>query len=159
MSTHSHIHDHDQPTVGRTLGGGRLTHRRQEVYEVLLEQRDHPTATEVFLRVKDRVPSISLATVYNCLETLTDAGLVKQVNLDRAPSRYCPNLDEHGHFHCSQCGGITDIDFKDGTHQSHLRLPRGSVVNHVEVAIKGLCPECAAQARAKTGKQRMEVRR
>jgi len=143
----------------RKLGGERLTHRRQEVYDVLLERRDHPTATQVFLRVKDRVPSISLATVYNCLETLTEAGLVKQVNLDRSPSRYCPNLDEHGHFHCSQCGGITDVDFRDGPHESHLRLPRGSVVSHVEVAIKGLCPECAAHARAKTTRQRIEARR
>jgi Fur family peroxide stress response transcriptional regulator len=137
--------DHDRPP-GRTLGGGRSTHRRQEVYDILLERRDHPTATEVFLRVKDRVPSISLATVYNCLETLTEAGLVRQVNLDRAPSRYCPNLEAHGHFHCTGCGRIMDVDFRDRTHQSHLRLPRGSVVDQIEVAIKGRCPACAGKS-------------
>jgi Fe2+ or Zn2+ uptake regulation protein len=158
MSTQTQLHDHDR-AAGRTLGGGRSTHRRQEVYDVLLEQRDHPTATEVFIRVKDRVPSISLATVYNCLETLTEAGLVKQVNLDRAPSRYCPNLDEHGHFHCSECGGITDIDFKDDAHQSHMRLPRGSVVSHVEVAVKGLCPDCAARLKTRTGRTKAEARK
>ena len=45
--------------------GHRLTPQRREVYEVLLAQRDHPTATEVFMRAKQRMPSISLATVYN----------------------------------------------------------------------------------------------
>ena len=104
------------------LGGDlRLTRQRREVYDILMEQRDHPTATELFIKVKERVPTISLATVYNCLETLTGAGLVKQVNVDRSPSRYCPNLDDHGHFHCTGCGTITDINFKDGTQES-LRL-------------------------------------
>lgn len=133
------------------LGGkSRLTRQRREVYEVLLGQRDHPTATEVFLRVKERVPTISLATVYNCLETLSGAGFIKQVNLDRAPSRYCPNLDDHGHFHCTACGAITDIEFKEnGTLQSHFRLPRGAVVSHLDVAIKGVCPACVAASKKK----------
>ncbi len=132
------------------LGGDlRLTRQRREVYDVLMEQRDHPTATELFIRVKERVPSISLATVYNCLETLAGAGLVKQVNLDRAPSRYCPNLDDHGHFHCTGCGLITDVEFMEGSPHNHIRLPRGAIASHIDVAIKGLCPACAAQARKK----------
>lgn len=68
--------------------GHRLTPQRREVYEVLLAQRDHPSATEVFLRAKQRMPSISLATVYNCLETLVDCGLAKQVNMERDATRY-----------------------------------------------------------------------
>ena len=145
----------DSEPAALHLGGDlRLTRQRREVYDVLMEQRDHPTATELFIRVKERVPTISLATVYNCLETLAGAGLIKQVNLDRAPSRYCPNLDDHGHFHCTACGSIADVDFKDGAQQNHLRLPRGSVVSHIDVAIKGLCPDCAAQARKKKSDDR-----
>ena len=72
-----------QPAYEETIShnGHRLTPQRREVYNVLLEDRDHPTATEVFLRAKKRVPSISLATVYNCLETLVECGLAKQVNV------------------------------------------------------------------------------
>ncbi len=80
--------------------GFRFTTQRREVYDALMVKRDHPTAVEVFMRVKGRMPNISLATVYNCLETLTECGLVRHVNLDRAPSRYCPNLEPHGHFFC-----------------------------------------------------------
>ncbi len=121
----------------------RLTKQRREVFEVLKEQRDHPTATEVFIRAKERVPGISLATVYNCLETLAHNGLVRQVNLDRGPSRYCPNLEEHGHFHCEGCGTVTDVDLKDTT-CSTLTLPPGSIVNRMDIALRGLCPRCAA---------------
>ena len=133
----------------------RLTRQRREVYEVLLEQRDHPTATELFIRVKDRVPHISLATVYNCLEALTQNGLVKQVNLDRSPSRYCPNLNDHGHFHCERCGGISDVDFADPSGAA-LALPQGAVVSRIDVAIRGLCPKCARAARPAATRRRTD---
>lgn len=126
----------------------RLTKQRREVYEVLKEQLDHPTATEVFIRAKERVPGISLATVYNCLETLAHNGLVRQVNLDRGPSRYCPNLEEHGHFHCEGCGKVTDVELKDPA-GSALSLPRGSVVHRMEISLRGLCPACSKAAKAK----------
>src|ERR1700761_872478 len=89
--------------------GFRMTEQRRAVYDALMGQRDHPTAVEVFMRVKAKKPSISLATVYNCLETLTDCGLVRAVNHDREPSRYCPNLSEHAPLFCESCGGVLDI--------------------------------------------------
>ena len=51
-------------------GGFRLTRQRREVYDALLETRDHPSAVQVFSRVQKRMPTISLATVYNCLHEL-----------------------------------------------------------------------------------------
>src|SRR5450432_2952711 len=92
--------------------GFRFTTQRREVYDALMVKRDHPTAVEVFMRVKGRMPSISLATVYNCLETLTGCGLVKSVNHDREPSRYCPNLKEHAHFFCTGCGTVADVPLR-----------------------------------------------
>jgi Fur family peroxide stress response transcriptional regulator len=119
-------------------GGLRMTRQRQEVYQVLLAHRDHPTATDVFLRVKDNLPSISLATVYNCLEVLVEYGLVKQVNFEREPSRYCPNLEEHGHFHDRATGTIHDVKFKPGLNLDDvLELPPGAVVHDVEINLRG----------------------
>lgn len=135
-----------QERLGRRMAAGkfRFTRQRREVYDALLGKRDHPTAVEVFLRVKDQMPTISLATVYNCLETLTQCGLVRQVNLDRAPSRYCPNNKEHAHFHCEDCGKVVDVDLPDTRRMASLwQLPKGSVLHHQELSLKGLCPACA----------------
>ena len=85
-----------------------MTPQRREVLEVLQTSCDHPTAIEVFMRAKERMPGISLATVYNCLETLTEHHLIRQVNIERASSRYCANLQEHVHFHCEKCGLVID---------------------------------------------------
>jgi len=132
--------------------GIRMTKQRKVVYDVLLDTLDHPTANEVFFRSKERMDGISLATVYNCLETLTDAGLVKQVNIDRAPSRYCPNLHEHAHFLCVSCGSVQDIDPNTSTAPLEAwQLPDGSKVERVEVAMKGMCAECAAKAEKEEG--------
>src|SRR5687767_11509253 len=96
----------DEHIHGRGL---RMTEQRRVVYDAVMTQRDHPTAVEVFMRVKGKMPSISLATVYNCLETLSDCGLVRHVHHDREPSRYCANLQEHAHLFCEKCGSVTDL--------------------------------------------------
>ena len=135
--------NHDKEPL--VLGGEfRMTKQRREVFEALMEQQDHPTAAEVFIRAKDRMPSISLATVYNCLETLNQCGLVNKVNLGRAPSRYCANLAEHGHFYCEKCGDVEDIvpSRKQSDFSQLWKLPEGSVVDHFEVAIRGTCATC-----------------
>ena len=124
------------------LSGLRKTKQRREVYHVLLHNRDHPTATEVFNRVQSQMPSISLATVYNCLEALVGHGLVNQVNFDREPSRFCVNLTEHVHFHDDETGVIHDITFKAGAKLSDLlELPEGAEVRELELTIRGRLPE------------------
>ncbi|MBM3877479.1 MAG: transcriptional repressor, partial [Verrucomicrobia bacterium] len=59
--------------------GLRLTPQRQRVHGVLLEKMDHPTADMVFMRAKAKMPEISMATVYNCLDALVQCGMVRQV--------------------------------------------------------------------------------
>ncbi len=131
------------------LPGFRMTRQRQVVYDVLLDTLDHPTATDVFLRAQKKMDTISLATVYNCLETLTDAGLVKQVNVDRDASRYCPNLHDHAHFFCRECGQVQDIEPSERVLQNEVwRLPEGNRVEILEVAMKGLCANCRARLEA-----------
>ena len=124
--------------------GHRLTPQRREVYDILLANRDHPTAGEVFMRAKSRMPSISLATVYNCLETLVDCGLAKQVNVEREATRYCPNLDDHGHFVCESCHGVFDIPVAPGRKlERGWAVPEGFTVKHFEITLRGTCAACA----------------
>lgn len=128
-------------TMGHS--GHRLTPQRREVYEVLMEERDHPTATEVFIRAKQRVPTISLATVYNCLEKLVDCGLAKQVNVERDATRYCPNLKEHGHFVCDRCGKVFDVELaSENALELAWKLPEDFTVTRSEVTLRGVCADC-----------------
>lgn len=125
----------------------RLTPHRREVFQVLAESTDHPTANEVYHRLKERSSAISLATVYNCLDQLTEHGVVKQVNVERSQSRFCANLHEHVHFHCDRCGAVSDAEPTHDLDASQFwNLPKGARVTRTDVAIRGLCPKCAASS-------------
>ena len=116
----------------------RPTPQREVVLKVILEKRDHPTADEIFARVKGMMPSISLATVYNCLETLVRGGLVRQVNLERAPTRYCPNLHEHAHFHDESTGKVHDVQLPENfMDQLRAILPAGFDASTIELNFRG----------------------
>ena len=140
MKARSHPHDEQHLTEQLGATGLRLTPQRQQVYDVLLHKRDHPTAEEVFIRAKKAMPEISHATVYNCLDVLVKSGLARQVNVERGATRFCPNMVEHGHFHCSACGTIYDVDLP--VELPEMAIPRGFKPQRYEVAVHGLCAEC-----------------
>ena len=124
------------------MRGFRFTPQRKQVYDVLLQRRDHPTAEEVFIRAKKSRPEISMATVYNCLDALVKCGLVRQVSLERGAARFCPNMREHCHFYCDKCDSVFDIDFPGA---AGITLPRGFKAERLDIAIHGHCPACAAK--------------
>ena len=123
--------------------GLRSTKQREHVFSVILEKRDHPTADEIYARARSEMPTISLATVYNCLETLVESGLIRQVNFEREPTRYCPNLTQHAHFYCKESGEIVDIELSEElVKQLKAVLPKGFVAQHIDIAYDGKCGAC-----------------
>jgi Fur family peroxide stress response transcriptional regulator len=132
------VQTHDTLCAKLAGNGLRATRQREVVYSVILGKRDHPTADEIFSRVKARLPGISLATVYNCLETLVQCGLLRQVNFERESTRYCPNLSEHAHFHDESTGRIHDIELPaEATSRLRHLLPEGFEAASIELSFRG----------------------
>ena len=128
-----------------STGGFRFTPQRQHVYDVVTQKRDHPTAEEIFIRTKKTMPEISHATVYNCLDALVKCGLVRQVQLERGATRFCPNMEEHCHYFCDACGEVFDVPLqKDST---TMPGPKGFQVDHYDIAVHGLCANCAGKSK------------
>lgn len=123
--------------------GFRFTPQRQQVYDVLVAQRDHPTAEEVFIRAKRAMPDISMATVYNCLDALVKSRLVRQVQLERGATRFCPNMEEHCHYYCDECGAVTDVPV--GGDSVVVPRPKGFKIDHYDIAVHGICAKCAGK--------------
>src|SRR5690348_1731209 len=129
-----------------STSGFRFTPQRQHVYDVLLEERDHPTAEEVFIRAKRGMPEISMATVYNCLDALVRSGVARQVTVDRGATRFCPNMREHCHFYCDTCEQVYDIEMPDQGAVG-IPLPKSFKAARFEIAIHGLCAKCASRGK------------
>lgn len=121
--------------------GLRSTRQREVVFAVLLAERDHPTADQILDRARAVLPGISMGTVYNCLETLTACGLVRQVNLKRHATRFCPDEDgshQHAHFFCTRTGRVHDIELPSQARQTLASLlPEGFNVDEIELSFRG----------------------
>jgi Fur family peroxide stress response transcriptional regulator len=145
MSRVEHKKLDEQLSRQLSTSGFRFTPQRQHVYDVLIEERDHPTAEEVFIRAKRELPDISMATVYNCLDALVQCGMARQVNVDRGATRFCPNMREHCHFYCDNCAKVFDIDLpSEGP--NGITLPKGFKAGRYEIAIHGFCAKCGDKA-------------
>ena len=85
------------------------TPQRLAVAMFVLRADDHPTAEEVWARVRADCRSISRATVYNTLNLLVDKGLLRQQRLKGGTSVYDRNVESHHHFIDDETGDIYDI--------------------------------------------------
>jgi len=100
----------------------KTTEQRTVIVEELRKLRNHPGADEIFLRVKKRLPRISLGTVYRNLELLAAQGLIRRLEARTGGKRFDPVIEPHGHFRCLGCGTVEDLPFP----LKPPRLPRGS---------------------------------
>ena len=124
--------------------GLRPTRPRIAVYRVLAEADDHPTASEVEQRVRDQLPDVSTATVYNCLDALQSAGLVGVMNEVHRAARYDAVTGQHHHLVCRSCGQVTDLHDPDLDRLAPTD-DRGFEISDHSVHFYGLCPDCASQ--------------
>lgn len=94
-----------------TSVGLKSTHQRIVIYDALLALGHHPTAEEVYARIKPGNPSISLGTIYKTLEALVDNHLIRKVFTDDGLMRYDARTDAHSHIYCINTHEI--VDFTD----------------------------------------------
>lgn len=121
----------------------RVTPQRRVVAEVLDAHDGHMTAETVLGRALERLPEISLATVYNTLNELVAMGELVEVAAGTGPKRYDRNVSPHHHLVCTRCGTLRDVP------ERHVETLAGNdrhgfEITDVEVVFKGLCPACAA---------------
>lgn len=90
--------------------GSRYTRQRAAVFKFLRSVHTHPTAEDVYTCVRRSIPSISLATVYKCLEALVACRMASKLSPGDGPSRYDCRTDNHYHFRCLNTHQIRDLD-------------------------------------------------
>ena len=121
--------------------GLKLTPQRLSILAYLEGNKEHPTAEEIYRKVSEKFPTMSLATVYKTLETLKRQGLLAEITIDPEKRHFDPNLEKHHHLICSRCKKIADIqvDF-------NLAIPeevvQGFEVTGSHVEFYGICLAC-----------------
>ncbi len=127
--------------------GIRLTPQRLAIAEVVVNSNDHPSAQQIFDRVSEKFPYVTLATVYSTLDMLQEKGLVQELPFEKL-ARYDANLAAHANLVCVACGSVVDTEIG----QDKISLMRDELARRVDFQIAsqrldfyGWSPACASQ--------------
>jgi len=121
-----------------------VTHQRAIIYEALFSMSGHPTPEQVYERVRQQIPSISLATVYKTINTFLETGIVHEASLHHGSIRLDSNLEPHHHMVCTKCKAICDLKQEAiGPVLMNGTLPNGFRLQRFSVEVLGLCERCA----------------
>src|SRR5919109_4001463 len=125
----------------------RATRQLEAVFQALQGDHTHPFADEIYRRVRQKLPRISLATVYRNLQRLVADGKIRSVVLGERVARYDPETSDHDHFICESCGRVIDLFL--GRHRQGALPPltrAGYVVTTHNFTVYGVCPMCAPRS-------------
>jgi Fur family peroxide stress response transcriptional regulator len=122
----------------------KITHQRREIFILMTSLAIHPSAEEIFKRIKTKLPMISLDTVYRTLTTFEKAGIISRVQAFDDRIRFDANLQPHHHLICTKCKGI--VDFYWPAFDS-IQLPpdtnRWGTIKLKQVELRGGCIKCS----------------
>lgn len=121
----------------------KLTPQRMAIYEVLKSTKAHPSAESIYDSIKEKYPTMSLATVYKTLKTLVAIGLIQEINVGEGNFRYDANALPHPHIMCLSCGRVDDIEGAElDSINDYIRDYTNYDVVSSKVYFYGTCPDC-----------------
>jgi Fur family peroxide stress response transcriptional regulator len=142
--------------AGVRAAGLKLTPQRMAIVKELASDETHPTAQEIFDRLRPGLPTMSFATVYNTLGALSEAGLCAAMSLSPGSGRFDPNMSPHHHVVCDVCGAVRDVPAGAGLSESGHESAAVRVVSQVapgfdlrsvERIFRGVCASCSRGSR------------
>ena len=123
--------------------GLSMTPQRLAIYKALIESADHPSAENIFNRIRASFPDIAIDTVYRTLSTFSEIDIINVVEGYGEAKRYDPDTESHHHFRCTRCSKIVDLH---GDIFGKLEVPRKIRkkynVSNIKVVLEGACDGC-----------------
>ena len=121
----------------------KLTPQRLAVYNYLMNTKSHPSAETIYAGMQEQYPTMSLATVYKAVKTLTSVGLIQEINVGEGNFRYDANTAAHPHIQCLKCGRVDDIyDISlDSLNKEAQEKSNYEIISN-QVYFYGYCKDC-----------------
>ncbi len=128
----------------------KKSRQRETILKTLYQLKSHPTAEELYDLVKERIPRLSLATVYRNLELLSEMGHVQKLDTGGRQKRFDGNATDHPHVVCVVCGKVADIELQNDLNFFDAILDkRGYDIFAQKIQFQGICLKCQNMTPAK----------
>ena len=85
------------------------TIQREAIRQELKCSSQHPTADEIYIKLRIKLPQISLATVYRNLEQMAALGIIRKITIAGHQARFDSEIERHFHVRCIKCGTIHNL--------------------------------------------------
>jgi Fur family peroxide stress response transcriptional regulator len=129
--------------------GYRITKQRRAIVEYLACRTDHPSAQQIYRDLQPDYSFISLATVYNTVNTLVNLGLIKELDFEHSENRYDTNLNPHINLVCTSCGTITDYLLDLPVSYKTIQSKHGFTIEDYRMEYRGICRSCNSKIAGK----------
>lgn len=146
MATETHTPPRDDAELTALLRerGLRATSQRVVMFRLLGDRNRHVSAEELLWEASERLPGVSLPTVYATLELFEQLGVVRRVNSGGGTLLWDTRAETHHHMICRRCGRIEDVETPLDLERARRSAARaGFQPDRAEVVISGLCATCA----------------
>jgi Fur family transcriptional regulator, peroxide stress response regulator len=121
----------------------RMTEQRRVVLEEVRKLRSHPTADDVFVLARRRLPKISLGTVYRNLDFLAESGEILRLDMAGSPQRFDGKTHDHVHVRCIECGRVDDVEgISIPVPEAQVREAVDYEIMDYSLEFHGVCPKC-----------------
>lgn len=131
----------------------RMTQQREIILDELNRFQGHPSADELYEKVRKRLTRISLATVYRNLEILAEEGLVSKIEISGRQKRFDHELESHSHVYCLECHRVDNMEFDQPFQlDASPEDVGGYAIEGYRIEFKGICPDCQKKKDKKGGK-------
>ena len=117
-----------------------MTKQRELILSILNQSDRHLTADEIFFLAKLKMPSIAMATIYNNLNALDEAGVIHRLHIDGVADCFDKIIEPHDHLLCDACGKITDIRIP--SLERIIGESVGTEIEDYELTVHYICPDC-----------------
>ena len=117
--------------------------QRESILEYLRHTTAHPTAEQIYSDLKQKLPNISLATVYRNCNRLCEMGQIVRLTADGKTDRFDADLSDHQHFVCRKCSGVYDLFFALPKEMVDQHLENGFCAEFHKLYIYGTCSACS----------------
>lgn len=119
----------------------KLSYQRLKILEYLTQNRTHPSVDTIYNDLKDSITTLSRTTIYNTVNSLVEAGLLRAVVSSANEVHYDIYTENHAHFECQKCHKLIDIEYDFDVLPDPVGL-EGCTITEKSVLFLGICPDC-----------------